>query len=57
MLALIAELEHAALRAQAGKKASSIKPLRIPRPYERRERKKASSAADMVAFLDKTTRR
>jgi hypothetical protein len=54
MLASLVELTHANLRAKAGKKAGNIPPLRIPRPYDRRAKRKPSTPAELQAFLTKT---
>jgi hypothetical protein len=54
LLATIAELTHANLRAKAGKKASNIKPLQIPRPHDRPAKRTPSTPAQLQAFLSKT---
>lgn len=54
LLASLIELTHAGLRAQAGKAATSIAPLHIPRPYEQHERRQ-STPNEIQAFLKGTT--
>ena len=54
LLASLVELTHANLRAKAGKKASSIKPLQIPRPSDRAPKRRAATPDELRAFLTRT---
>jgi hypothetical protein len=54
LLALVAELVHSSIRVQA--KPGSVKPLRIPRPYEQTRPNRQATPAEMAAFLGRTTR-
>jgi hypothetical protein len=50
LLAVVAELTHTSIRAQAAN-PQAITPLRIPRPYDTRPQHQPANANELAAFL------